>query len=174
MSAPKRERHQEPESDPLQMGQPLKCEHDLSQERPSKCDLAQDHHEPDQSQTQPSVSWAFAGPSILWPFIKRLFQHILLWLHILGSTPDFQVEKQKYLLKKRVIIRAQLPGIKDPWSAALPSGKPLRETATFPARMKAFSLVFPILRVPAFWKPVGNPRVGEEPLPTEQPTASKI
>lgn len=67
-----------------------------------------------------------------------------------------------------------MPRIKDPWSATLPSGKPLRENATFPARMKAFGLVFPILRVLAFWNPVGNPRVGEEPLPTEQLTASKI
>ena len=131
--------------------------------------MSETNHKP-----SPVCPWASGGPSRLWPFIKRLFQQILLQLHILGSTPNFQVEKQKYLLKKRVIIRAQLPGIKDPWSAALPSGKPLRETATFPARMKAFSLIFPILRVLAFWNPMGNPRVGEEPLPTEQPTASKI
>lgn len=67
-----------------------------------------------------------------------------------------------------------MPGIKDSWGTNFPSGKPLRETTIFHAWMKAFSLVLPILRVLALWDPVGNPRVGEEPLPTEQPTTSKI
>ena len=58
MGMPKRGRHQEPESDPLQKWLSMtaaECEHDPSQERPGKsvriregkCDLVQEHRERD-------------------------------------------------------------------------------------------------------------------------------
>lgn len=104
--------------------------------------------------------------------VKGLFQRILLRLHVQSSEVNFRVEKQGQTPKKRAIIGQELHGVRNRRAHRLAKSRGDGHPPGCPG--EGLRPHLPIPSVTAFWNPLGNPGVGEEPFPAGKATPSKI
>lgn len=108
------------------------------------------------------------------PRVKGLFQRILPGLRVLSSEVKFQVEKQEQTPKKRAIIGQELRGVRYRRAHRLAGWKSRGDGHPPGCPGEGLRPHLPIPSVSAFWNPLGNPAIGEEPFPAEKATPSKI